>query len=185
MPGGRDALIARLDAADQAFVRRERVIDAGWYPLHPYVRLMERLARLQRQPVRAFMLAQSIRAAQVDIAGVYKPMLPTASPKRIAARVHLAFNRYFRPASARPVRVRDEVAEYELQTLPDDAIEFFRGLNEGFVRGALMEAGATKIELSYGPARAQAPGLVTQPFHVSFEQLPAGSRSQRGGTPRS
>lgn len=141
-----------LSAEDRGYIEREMFIDAGWYALGPYVRLMRTVASMTGLGVEELMRRQAMQTASVDSTGTYRPLL-SGGTRKLTTRLHLAFNRYFRPCEAVPVDATRTSARYELRHLPASALPFFRGTNEGFVRGALEQAGAQDVEVVYDPPR--------------------------------
>jgi hypothetical protein len=154
VPGGRDTVLHGLTSADRAFFGGEQLfLASSWYDLFPYARLMGRVAELQSLPLRVLMASQARRTARIDVAGVYRMSLSLSTPEAMAGRVHRVFNRYFRPCEAVVLDADRGQARYELRHIPRPLLDFFLGVNEGFVTGALEEAGGRDIDIVYQTPR--------------------------------
>ena len=170
-PGGPDTVLRSLSADDRKYFG-ELFLEAGWYALDPYVRIMAAIARLRGLSIREWMRVQADRTAPADVEGIYRMSLQSASLREMAKRLPRAFNRYFQPAKAVLTKLGDDFADFELRTIPTKHAEFFRGINEGFVVGALRYAGAEKPNVLYQePVRGEphdGEAIITLPFRARF-----------------
>lgn len=170
-PGGSETILRTLTADDQKFFR-ELFLEAGWYAMDPYVRIMSAIAMFRKMPLREWMRVQADRTAAPDVEGIYRMSLKSATPREMAKRLPRAFNRYFQPCNAVLLDVDAGHADFELRAIPEKHAEFFRGINEGFVVGALRYAGAEKPSVRYEePARGEphdGEPTLTLPFRASF-----------------
>ncbi|HJL33931.1 MAG TPA: hypothetical protein RMI62_32865, partial [Polyangiaceae bacterium LLY-WYZ-15_(1-7)] len=93
VPGG----LATLGLEDPDRAHFEGIfLASSWYPLAPYLRLVERLAALQRRPLREWMRDQARRTARLDVEKRDRAALAARDPEDMARRLPRAFNRYFR-----------------------------------------------------------------------------------------
>lgn len=170
-PGGRGSVLVRLPEADRSFFD-ELFLESGWYAMEPYVRLMQFLAKSRGQSLRAWMCHQAELTASNDAEGIYRRSLESASPREMAKRLPRAFNRYFRPPHAELAELGEDFADFELSAIPVAMEDFFRGVNDGFVMGALKYAGAPDPKVVYRDSRRGARhagyDTVVLPFRAEF-----------------
>ena len=170
-PGGPETVLKTLPADDQKYFA-ELFLEAGWYAMDPYVRIMSAIASMRKMSVREWMRVQADRTAAPDVEGIYRMSLKSATPREMARRLPRAFNRYFQPCNAVLIELADEHADFELRIIPAKHAEFFRGINEGFVVGALRYAGAEKPSVRYADPVSGEPhegeATLTLPFRASF-----------------
>ena len=170
-PGGPATILKTLSAEDRKFFG-ELFLQSGWYALDPYVRIMSSIASMRGMALREWMRVQADRTAAGDVEGIYRMSLGSATPREMAERLPRAFNRYFQPCNATVLQVADTHADFELRAIPTRHVEFFRGINEGFVVGALRYAGAEKPSVRYEEPIASDPhegeATVKLPFRASF-----------------
>ncbi len=170
-PGGASSILGTMSADDQAYFG-ELFLEAGWYAMDPYVRIMATIAGARGLSVREWMRMQADRTAASDVEGIYRMSLKSASLGDMAKRLPRAFNRYFQPCNAVLMKLGDDFADFELRVIPTKHAEFFRGINEGFVVGALRYAGANKPRVRYGDPVAgdahEGEATLTMPFRASF-----------------
>lgn len=169
-PGGAHSVLKTLSEDDQKFFR-ELFLEAGWYELDPYVRIMGAIASMRGVSLREWMRLQADRTASADVEGIYRMSLKSASPREMARRLPRAFNRYFQPCNAMLIRAEDRHAEFELRVIPEKHAEFFRGINEGFVVGALRYAGADTPSVRYDDPVVDAyegEPTLTMPFRALY-----------------
>jgi hypothetical protein len=106
------------------------------------------MAKIEKTDVGAFVEKRSRRSAESDVHGVWKPMLKTSSPQAMAERMHLAFNRYFRPSEARPVRIAPGRFDGELAKIPSQMAGLYVHSTMGWVGAALSAAGANGVKVN-------------------------------------
>jgi hypothetical protein len=149
LPGGWDALVASMDESvasycDQAFDLTES------YDASVLLRLLVVAAKVAHAPVGRFIEARSRWSANGERRGPLQPAA-AASPEKMAERLHLDFNRYFRPTSARSLAVAPGRFEGELTKVPTPMNGLYVGATVGFVSGALELTGARGVAFEWTP----------------------------------
>ena len=88
VPGG----LATLGLEDPDRAHFEGIfLASSWYPLAPYLRLVERLAALQRRPLREWMRDQARRTARLDVEKRDRAALAARDPEDMARRLEDIF----------------------------------------------------------------------------------------------
>src|SRR5262249_12563957 len=124
------------------------------YDVSPLLRVYLATAALKKTSVAAFIERRSRWSATSDASGVWKPLLKTSSPDKMAERTHLAFNRYFKPAEARPLSVAPGRVEGELSKMPRPMDGLYMASTIGWVAGALELAGARDAFVTFDQIQA-------------------------------
>ncbi|NUP06688.1 MAG: hypothetical protein HOW73_11595 [Polyangiaceae bacterium] len=152
LPGGRPALLAELGHDDPwaAYLQQIFVV-AGDYDASPLVRVFCAVAKLKNRPVAEFIERRSRASAKADVHGMWKPLLKTSSPEAMAERLHIAFNRYFRPCEAQNLSVTPGRFEAELTKMPEPMAGLYVSSTRGFVSAALSAAGARDADIVMAP----------------------------------
>lgn len=164
-PGGRAACFARLGNGPFRSYFDQLFLAAGDYDAAPLLALFVVAADLEHVPVGRFIEARSRASARIDAETTSRHMLRTASPELMAARLPVAFNRYFEPCQASVSRIGPSGFDGELSNIPVAMSGLYVHSTNGFVSRAL--------ELSRRERRA--PGVATA--RVRRRQLGRESRA--------
>ncbi|MCA9599243.1 MAG: hypothetical protein KC776_38310 [Myxococcales bacterium] len=148
-PGGRAACFARLGNGPFRSYFDQLFLAAGDYDAAPLLALFVVAADLEHVPVGRFIEARSRASARIDAETTSRHMLRTASPELMAARLPVAFNRYFEPCQASVSRIGPSGFDGELSNIPVAMSGLYVHSTNGFVSRALELAGAKGVRLEW------------------------------------
>ena len=148
--GGRASFLEALGPEDPCGAFYDQLfLVMGEYDVSPLVHLYVTAARIERSPVGRFIEERARRSADTDSSGMWKPMLRAANAQEMAGRLHLAFNRYFSPCHAEPIRETPGRFEGELSKLPTCMSGLYVSSTAGFFAGALALKGARDVKTEF------------------------------------
>jgi hypothetical protein len=157
--GGFAAVVHRMGDDPFAPYYQQLFIAAGDYDAVPLMRMFLALAERAGRDIGTFISARSRASAVRDSTGMWKPLLKNSTPGAMAARLPIAFNRYFEPCAARVESIGEREFTGTLENVPECMSGLYAESTNGFVSACLELSGATgaSVEwLSQQPAGALA-----------------------------
>ena len=167
VPGGLDAVLARMPPELAARVEPFYVA-AGWYDVDVLVALMRACCAAMGVPFDEQLEKQAARAARADVAGLYRHAMRASSVADMSTRLPRIFDRYFSPTHASVRDAGETSVSVELSGVPERHEAFYVAMNQGFVAGALREAGAAEVRFSWPERRVLEPGVLSLTFRAEW-----------------
>jgi hypothetical protein len=155
VPGGLEALLARIPDADLVSYLRGSFLSASWYDVLPLVALGEVAAEALGQSASEFMAAQARAQAERDINGIYRLLLKMATPEMIMTRLPKVAAQYFDFVTAEVEKLGAGHWKSTGSGILEFAIDSYRATTEAFLRRALETAGAKKLQHRWHPPVSQ------------------------------
>lgn len=166
LEGGRAAVEAAMEPSVRA--RLEDIyISSGWYDVEVLVALMNALSQVAGVEPQRMIERHAGFAARKSVEGMHRHSMQADSAREMAERLPRAFNRHFRPCEAKLRDARRGSMSATLAPIPERFEDFYRAMNDGFVKGALEVAGAQGAAVRWTDRRPLDDGTL----ELTFEAL--------------
>lgn len=145
VPGGLDAVLARLSDPRLIDFLRQKFIASAWYDVGPLVPFGEAAARAAGTAHLELLRTQARAQAQSDIHGIYRLLLKLASPEMVMSRLPRAASQYFDFVRAEVRQLGPRRWESIGHGIPATWAATYMATTEAFVVRALELAGAKNV----------------------------------------
>ncbi len=154
VPGGADAVAARIDDPAIRDYYRQPFLDSIWYDLLPFLHVYPAAASLMGLSTEKFVGEHAAWQVGRDARGVYKLLLLLATPEAVARRMGAAFSRYFDFTTVEVLSVTTGEVVSAVRALPSLLLPWYRASVDAGARTILAMAGARNLEAEYSPPEA-------------------------------
>ncbi len=162
---GRGRAIEALGADPYAPFFAQIFVLGSTYDISPLLRLYQVLARLEKISIGRFVEERARWSAGALTQQLWRHLFRAGSPEGMAEKLHLAFNRYFHPCSAKTTVARGRV-DGELTKIPGPMAGLYVSSTVGFIGGALEKVGARSVKLEF-----ETPKYEGQLLGITLERL--------------
>jgi hypothetical protein len=145
VPGGVEAVLARLSSPKIVAFLRQPFVAGGWYDVGPLIPFGEAAAQVAGVTHMDFLRQQARAQAQSDINGVYKMLLKLATPEMVMSRLPRAASQYFDFVRAEVKEIGPKHWQSSAHGIPAVAAQQYMTTTEAFVVRALELAGAKNL----------------------------------------
>lgn len=174
VPGGRQAVLDRIDDAQLAAFFAQSFLAASSYDVLPIVPFGMIAARLCGVSYPEFVRGGAAFTARRDMNGVYRVLLKLASPDAVVKRLPRILLQYFNFGEIEGRFVGARVYEAVARGIPQPLIVWTLNIAYGFVPVLMEAAGAREIDLQIGArepeGEQQGVMLVRSSFVVSWKE---------------
>ncbi len=150
VPGGHQAVLARIDDPGLAAFFAQRFLAASTYDVLPIVPFGMLAARMTGMSYSEFVRTGAAFTARRDMNGVYRVLLKLASPEAVVKRLPRILLQYFDFGEIDGRPVGKQAYEAVARGLPQPLIVWLLNVAHGFVPVVMEAAGARGIELQIG-----------------------------------
>ena len=142
LPGGIEAVLARLEGAELRQFARQVFLPVSWYDALPLLPLSDAIAAVEGRPYADSVRHRAVLAAESDLSGLYRVLLKVVSPELAIERLQRTLMRYFDFGRIDGMVTTRGRSEGRLSGFPAPLVRWFAPMVTGYAPEVLRAAGA-------------------------------------------